>query len=65
MIQIRGKVYKPSDYATLKQVLVLGTKALNCQEYDSCSTCPHKTVCNDIDYVLDYCDEKIKEGGAK
>lgn len=61
MIKIRAKRYKKEDYESLRKVIVNGIKAFNCREQIGCGVCPHRIVCNDLDYLLEYLRDKIKE----
>lgn len=60
MLQIRGITYNKEDYETLKRVLVLGTRAFNCEE-QLCDNCPQKRLCSDVSATIEYCNKKVKE----
>lgn len=59
MLTLRGKNYTPADYANLYVILQNALLKLGeteeCKSHPDCDHCAYKTVCNDIDSLMEYC----------
>lgn len=59
MLTLRGNNYTTADYANLYNILQNALLKLGeteeCKSCPDCDDCPYKTVCYDLDSLMEYC----------
>lgn len=59
MLTLRGRNYTPDDYANFYVILQDVLRKLGateeCKSHSDCDHCAYKTICYDLDSLMEYC----------